>query len=82
MILDMDKTLQELLATYEAALATARANSTPETRAAAVAASAAYSAAAPKTKPVQSHENTAAARSGRRQHAEMEAQRQRHLGRR
>lgn len=62
--------LAELLAASEAAIAEARRNPTPENRAAAVKASAVYSAACPKAAYKPSRDNSAAARSGRRQWAE------------
>jgi putative hemolysin len=68
---ETSKTLAELLAASDAAIEMARKNPTAENRAAAVAASAAYCAAAPQQKLKLSRENTAAARSGRRQHAEL-----------
>jgi hypothetical protein len=63
----------QLQAAYVAALAAARATPCPETRAAAVAASAALSAAIPVRKAPRSRDMSPAARSGRRQHAEQRA---------
>ena len=60
--------LAKLQDAFDAALSTARANPTPETRAAAVAASNALSAATPQPK-ARGYSN----RAGQRQHAEQRA---------
>ena len=65
--------IEQLKAAYAKALAEARANKTPETMDAAVAASAALSAAIPARKSAPSRDMSPAARSGRRQHAEQRA---------
>lgn len=69
--------IASLQAAYEAARDAARANSTPETRAAVVASSAALSAALVASgklpKAARSRDMSPAARSGRRQHAEQRA---------